>query len=394
MSRANPGRVAAVRVLVGVEGGAHAEDLLAELAPPPPDRALAWNLALGVLRRRGTLDALLAPLVRGGLDRLQPPVRAALRVGAYELKFARTRDHAAVDQAVEVTRATGAGRAAGLVNAVLRKAARGRVSDDPWLDLPPWLRRRWRGWDAWVARLAEPPALCGSWRDAPVEGLATAPAEAGGEAVPGCFRLVDPGGPVPELPGFAEGRWWVMDPAAARVADLARGERVLDACAAPGGKSFRLAAAGAAVTAVDADDERLARVGEGAARLDLPVALHRHDWLDGPAPDLPRDFDAVLVDAPCTALGTVRRHPEIRWRRRPGDPAAMAPRQLAILRAAAEHVADGGRLVYAVCSPEPEEGEGVVSRLAGWRVVDAWASAPPAGDEDAFQAFVLERAGG
>jgi 16S rRNA (cytosine967-C5)-methyltransferase len=185
-----------------------------------------------------------------------------------------------------------------------------------------------------------------------------------------------------------------------RVADLGwealgrptEGWTALDACAAPGGKSFRLATRGAAVTAVDAQARRLQKVGEGARRLGLPVQEAVHDWLRGPCATLGL-YDLVLVDAPCTGLGTLRRHPEIKWRRLRSDPAAMAIRQVPILQAAAAHVRPGGVVVYAVCSPEPEEGIRVVEALQGWSIERSLRFAPPAGDEDAFQAFLLRKAG-
>ena len=141
--QANPGRVAAVRVLMAVEEGHHAEQVLAELAPPDgPDRGLAWNLVLGVLRRRGSLDALLEPRLSQGVRGLDPTVRAILRAGLFDALLTRTPPHAAVHQAVEVARAVGAVRASRLVNAVLRRATSEKLSDDPWLDLPAWLAHR------------------------------------------------------------------------------------------------------------------------------------------------------------------------------------------------------------------------------------------------------------
>lgn len=397
MARANPGRVAAARALAGVDEGKHVEDLLARLAPDSgSDRGLAWHLALGVLRRRGAVDALLQPHLRAPIEGLDAPVRAALRIGAFEKAFSRTPPHAAVSQGVEVCRKIGARRASGLVNAVLRRVDASTLSEERAVDLPPWLAARWSGAGDWLERLQSAAPICGVWRDEPVEGLEIRAIDAGGLTVPGAFALGDVGGAVDALPGFAEGRWWVMDPAAAAVADLARAQssagspRVLDACAAPGGKSLRMAAAGAVVTAVDQSAARLERVGEGSRRTGLPVEIHQHDWLTGSHPVLGK-FDVVLVDAPCTGLGTVRRHPEIKWRRLPTDPAAMALRQAPILEAASAHVAPGGALIYAVCSPMEEEGEPVVEALEGWRVRDRLATFPPAGDEDAFQAFVLER---
>lgn len=398
MARANPGRVAAARALMAVETGSHVEDVLARVAPEAgPDRGLAWHIALGVLRRRGTVDALLQPHVKKSLAKLDPPVLAALRVGAFEKAFSRTPPHAAVSQGVEVCRAVGGRRAAGLVNAVLRRVETDAVPSAPEADLPGWLCERWAHAGTWLERLQRPAPICGVLRDGPVEGLPTVPLDAGLLRVEGAFALAPDVGAIDALPGFSEGAWWVMDPAAAAVADLVRSRlagdapTVLDACAAPGGKSLRLASRGVRVTAVDQSASRLARVGEGSRRTGLPVRTFTHDWLDGPHPELER-FDAVLVDAPCTGLGTVRRHPEIKWRRLASDPAGMALRQAPILEAASHHVGPGGVLVYAVCSPMEEEGLPVVSGLAGWRVVDQLVTFPPAGDEDAFQAYVLERA--
>ena len=122
----------------------------------------------------------------------------------------------------------------------------------------------------------------------------------------------------------------------------------------------------------------------------MEAEIEIHDWLEGSMPS-GSTFDAVLVDAPCTGLGVVRRHPEIIWRRHPGDPAAMSVTQRAILKHAAAHVKPGGVLIYSVCSMEPEEGAQVIESLTGWTVVESWCSAPPQGDEDGFQAFVLRR---
>ncbi len=396
MSRANPGRVAAVRTLVAVEEGAHAEDVLAEIAPASgADRGLAWHLVLGTFRRRGAIDAGLAPFVKRGLDGLEPNVRAVLRVGMVDAHLSRTPHRAAVHQAVEVCKAVGSARASGLVNAVLRRAVGQELSEDPWLDLPPWLAKRWQGWDAWVSRMGEAPPLCIVSKGGVPDALSAEPVVIGDHCVELAWAVPSAAGRVDALPGFAEGDWWVMDPAAAAVADLVvkhttPDATVLDACAAPGGKSFRMAVAGRSVTAVDQSETRMHRLKEGAERLGLEISTHIHQW-GGHERSTLASYGAVLVDAPCTGLGTIRRHPEIRWRRSAVDPAAMGIRQVAILRAAAEHVEPGGCLVYAVCTPAPEEGSQVVERLDGWSVVDKWCSVPPVGDEDAHQAFVLRR---
>lgn len=398
-AQANPGRVAAARALLGVEQGGHAEDLLAELAPAKDaDRGLAWHLCLGVLRRRGTVDAVLSPLVRRGLDSLELPVLVTLRLGVFEALLSRTPHHAAASQAVEVVRALGLGRASGLVNAVLRKAVGATLPTDPLLDLPPWLQARWSEWPEWVACLREPAPVFGVARgpDAPRPEGCDDGVDLGARTLDDVFRLPAGSGAVPRLQGFAEGGWWVMDPASVWVADLAfewsesQSPRVLDACAAPGGKSLRLASRGAEVRCSDLSPQRLARLAENAQRVGLSLPARAHDWLKGPAPGF-GSFDVVLVDAPCTGLGTVRRHPEIKWRRLPTDPAAMALRQRRILASCADHVAPGGLLMYSVCSTEPEEGPAVAESLAGWDIAHRWQNVPPAPGADGFQAFGLRR---
>ena len=204
-------------------------------------------------------------------------------------------------------------------------------------------------------------------------------------------------GPVEELPGYSDGDFWVMDPAAVLCADLAGvglGDRVLDACAAPGGKTLRLAQLGAEVLACDRSAVRLERLQQSAERVGYKIASKVVDWERNHTLAQP-PFDAVLVDAPCTGLGTIRRHPEIRWRSLPTDPAALAIRQLSILAAASKHVREGGILVYSVCSPMEEEGSGVIRAFlgqeAGYVLEKECLLAPPEGDEDAFYAARLKR---
>ena len=394
MKRANPGRIAALRSLIGVEEGGHAEELLANLAPQGgPDRALAWHLTLGTLRWQGSLDHSLNPHLRRGINQLDPQVRNALRMGLFEALKSRTPARAAVHQAVECTKAVGMRRASGMVNAVLRKASQAPLSEDPAATLPPWLVERWARYEDWIRRIREPAII--SVAGTPPRDLDVSSSYVGGQAIDGLWTLPPSVGQVAHLRGYAEGAFWVMDPAAAAVADLVaevtEGARtVLDACAAPGGKSFRMLAKGLSVTAVDGSVERLARMRENLDRLKLSLDLRQHDWLSGPLPET-STYDAVLVDAPCSALGVVRRHPEILWRRQAGDPAAMSIGQRIILKHASKHVKAGGALIYAVCSTEPEEGSAVVNSLDGWTVTKTWSSIPPEGDEDGFQAFVLRR---
>ncbi|MES2637831.1 MAG: transcription antitermination factor NusB [Myxococcota bacterium] len=401
-SKVNPGRAAAVQALLAVERGEHAEDALARLAPrDPADRALAWHLVLGILRNRPAVDAIVQQAAKRTTKNLDPEVLAALRMGVFELRRSRVPPHAAVDQAVEACRAAGVGHAAGFVNAVLRNQGSFDPDEDSRLGHPAWLVHRWRrryGADAdrWMVANNEPAPVYIAAKEDPA-GVSRMFQHRGLTLTPvghDLFRLPEGAGNIDDLPGFAEGQWWVMDPAAAAVADLvgdiAEGTEVLDVCAAPGGKSFRLASRGARVHATDVDPKRLERVQEGAERLDLAVWGEAHDWTTGP---LDRTFPLVLVDAPCTGLGTLRRHPDIRWRRKQEDIAAAASKQWAILQNAARCVAPGGALVYAVCSPEPEEGEDIAKKL-GWRAELVFDNAPGLIGEDVFWGVRMRAPGG
>jgi 16S rRNA (cytosine967-C5)-methyltransferase len=389
--------------------------LAAEAPAEARDRALCWHLVCGTLQHREELDFLIERLARRALGQVEPAVLEVLRLALFELRWGRTPAHAVVHQAVALARAAGQAHAAGFVNAVLRAHGRVEIALPELVSTnhPSWLLDRWvarYGRDAalaWARRDNEPAPLCiALHRESEVvrqaleaQGLILSPASAAGEPVDGLWWIGGPTGPVEDLPGAGRS-FWVQDPAAAAVADLLgvqAGWRVLDACAAPGGKTLRLAHQGASVLAVDRAPARLDTVRQALALAGLEAELVCHDWTLGP---LPTDgalaqFDGVLVDAPCTGLGTTRRHPEIRWRRREADLARSATLQLQILRTAAQHVAPGGVLVYAVCSPEPEEGEGVVTGFLttapGFVLERTWSSAPPRGDEDAFWGARIRR---
>lgn len=408
--RANPGRWAAACASVEVEQGAHLEDVLPPLLPDAPiDRGLAWFLAMAVQRTLLSTDAAIQAHLRQPVYELEPAVRATLRVGAVELLHGRAKRYAVVSQAVEVARALGAGRASGLVNAVLRRVE--PVEDlAPWLalDHPAWLVARWEerfgeaATRAWCLANQKPAPLAIVGRGDGVRlaqlmegaGIEAAATSLFDEVLPGVFRLSWEGR-VDHLPGFEEGAFWVQDPASVLMADLidvSPGDQVLDACAAPGGKSFRLASRGARVLAVDRSPRRLKTLSDAAARLRLSIGTQTHDWLDGPIDGLPA-ADAVLIDAPCTGLGTLRRRPEIRWRRQPGDLEQSAERQAVILKHASTHVKEGGQLAYVVCSAEPEEGPDVVhafiERNPTFTLRRERSTAPPSNDEDAFYGALL-----
>jgi 16S rRNA (cytosine967-C5)-methyltransferase len=324
----------------------------------PRDRAFAMALAMAALRRLGPIDrALDARLAK------PPPeaVRNILRLGAAQAFLLDTPAHAAVATSVDLAASQSATRPfKGLVNAVLRALVREPPRlDDPEDLCPPWLLARWSaafGQEAALATarvIAEEPATDLTPK-APDTALA---AELQAEILPGGTWRTGRRGDLATWPGYTEGAWWVQDASAAvpaRLLDVKPGETALDLCAAPGGKTLQLAAAGAQVVAVDRSAARLQRLSENLTRTRLSaeiVAADAGDWADE------RRFDAVLLDAPCSATGTFRRQPDVLWAARPGDIAALSAVQARLLDSAARRTRPGGRLVYCVCSLEPEEGE-------------------------------------
>jgi 16S rRNA (cytosine967-C5)-methyltransferase len=324
------------------------------------DRAFARALVMAALRHLGPIDAAL----QARLNR-PPPDRVVqiLRLAAAQLFALKAPPHAAVSTAVSLAAGHKQSRAfKGLVNAVLRGLLREPPAlDNPEALAPPWLQSRWRTAYGTATALAiasmipSEPATDLTPRDA---ADAASLAEAlGAEQLAGGSLRTALRGDLAAWPGFADGRWWVQDAAAAvpaRLLEVGAGQSVLDLCAAPGGKTLQLAAAGAQVTALDRSGPRLRRVTENLARMHLAAEVVEGDaaaWGEG------RLFDAVLLDAPCSATGTFRRHPDVLWAARPGDIASLAAVQSRLLDAAAAHVKPQGRLVYCVCSLEPEEGE-------------------------------------
>jgi 16S rRNA (cytosine967-C5)-methyltransferase len=327
------------------------------LALTPQDRAFARAVAMATLRRLGPIDRILDARLR---KEPPEPVRDLLRLGLAQAFWLDTPAFAAVDTTVALTPAP----LRGLVNAVLRGALRdGPPPEEAETLVPAWLFARWRAAcgeadaRAIAAQCAIEPATDLTLRDPADTALAD---ELEAQILPAGGLRTRRRGDVAEWPGYAQGRWWVQDAAAAvpaRLLGVTPGRTAVDLCAAPGGKTLQLAAAGAAVTAVDRSAGRLGRIRTGLERTGLTAETVIADavrWTD------PREFDAVLLDAPCSATGTFRRHPDALWNARPGDIAALAQIQSQLLAAAARRVRPGGRLVYSVCSLEPEEGEGQV----------------------------------
>jgi len=397
-TRAPPGggaRDVAARVLVRVhEQGAFASAALdAELARAAQldrrDRALATELVYGSLRVESWLMSEVARFARRGTDSLDGRVRAHLIVAAYQLFFTRVPAFAAVGEAVEAVRAERGARMAAFANAVLRRVAtRAESADDRTREeavvasAPAWLREALEraltaeGARAFLRSGMKPPAVAlrverADERDAWLAHLRAAAPEASFEAGRTSPRaiLARGAGKPQRLPGWSEGAWSVQEEGS-QLASLAvgvrEGETVLDACAGRGNKTAVLARAAGASGAVDACDTspaKLARLVEELARVKLrPRATFAVDWTVGSG-EVTGQYDRVLVDAPCTGVGTLRRRPEIALRREPADLASLARAQVAIASRAAGHLRAGGSLVYVVCSVLREEAEDVLGAV-------------------------------
>lgn len=337
------------------------------------DRALTRRLAATAVRRLGSLRHLLGGFLEKGFPADAPRVETILLIGAVQILWLDVPDHAAVDLSVRLAQADRrAARYAGLVNAVLRRVAQNREvlgTVDATRDTPGWLLARWRKTygnetaRAIAAADAHEPAL-----DLTVKQDAAEWAERlRGRVLPtGTVRMLAQGA-ISLLPGFREGAWWVQDAAAslpARLLGDVRGLRVADLCAAPGGKTAQLSFAGASVTAVDRSPARLARLRDNLARLALDAEIVAADALEWQPESSNADaFDAVLLDAPCSSTGTIRRHPDVPWLKSEADIGVLTSLQQRLLDRAAKLVRPGGLLIYCVCSLEPEEGVEQISAL-------------------------------
>jgi 16S rRNA (cytosine967-C5)-methyltransferase len=337
----------------------------------PRDRRLCYAIIATSLRRKGQIDRRLGALLSKPLPKssgLTPEILIAMTA---QMLFMRIPAHAAVTQAVQIAKADSrAKHFAALVNAIGRKLATSppgeEIPEDISLNTPAWLYERWRanyGADtaAEIARshLHEAP-LDLTVREAPAAWAE----RLGGRQVSGTtVRLDDWQGAIGDLPGYAEGKWWVQDEAAsipARLLGPITGRSVLDLCAAPGGKTAQLASAGARVTALDRSASRMARLRGNLGRLRLSAELIVSDALDY-RPE--QTFDGVLLDAPCSATGIIRRHPDLPYHRTPDMIASLAALQLQLLEKALSFVNPGGLVVFCTCSIEPEEGEHHLQRL-------------------------------
>ncbi|QIG78642.1 RsmB/NOP family class I SAM-dependent RNA methyltransferase [Stakelama tenebrarum] len=371
-----PARKAALRLLDAVlRRGLALEAALDHAAEglEPADRGLAHAIAAEVLRRLPDLDTLIDGATAKPLPH-DAKARFVLRIALVQSLALGTPPHAAISTVLPLVDGGPRKLVHGVFGALMRKAV--ALPEVPAL-FPP-VAKRWR--KAWgepmvaaAARaIAAPPPLDLTMRD-PAETQALAEAMGGASLMPGHIRL-PAGTAVRELPGYEAGSWWVQDIAASLPARMigAGAGRVLDLCAAPGGKTLQLAAAGWDVTALDISESRLVRLSENLARTGLAATIVAADALTW-EPDAP--FDAILLDAPCSATGIFRRHPDVLYRARPAIVSEMAELQTKLLARAADWLRPGGTLVYATCSLEPEEGEAQVAAFLEAR--EDFALVPP-----------------
>ncbi len=386
--------------------------LLDEHPLEPRDAAFATELSYGATRRRAQLDYALKRFSDRPLEKIEDRVLAALRIGAYQLFYLRTPKHAAVAGTVDALKELGLHRAAGFTNAVLR-----RLSELPPPPRPPpgaavataaiehshpeWLVKRWFqqfGPERALSMLAgdnEPPALVVRANESKNsrDELLAAMREAGltVEATPlsRAGIRVDGPGKVEELFGYSEGLWQVQDEAAQLVAQYAavpKGAAVLDVCAAPGGKACQLAEQHP-VLALDVHESRLRKILPEAKRLGVEGRLTtRKCDASKPLPEDLGEFDVVLVDAPCSGLGTLRRHPELRWRLEEKDLGELRALQRSILESAQAAVKPGGLLVYAVCSTDNTEGPDQIELFL--RSHPEFTAEPPKGQWPSWQGYL------
>ena len=378
-----PPRRAATKLLEAVLGQGKALDAtLGEHASTEPfsgigerDRALARAIAATALRRKGQIDAIFDSFLERPLKGKTIAFYAIARAALAEILFMDAPDHAVVNLAVQQARSDKRTQhLARLLNAVLRKAAASgpglvAAQDAAHLNTPDWL------WQSWVNAHGEATARAvanANSQEAALDITVKSDPDSwarrlGGERVgPATIRLAHRGR-IETLDGFEEGQWWVQDAAAALPARLlgnVAGLRIADLCAAPGGKTAQLAQAGAQVTALDISTRRLARLRDNLERLALNAEIVAMDMNEF---ETENRFDAVLLDAPCSATGTIRRHPDIPHLKRPSDIAKLSEVQARLLNKAVSLTKPGGKLVYCTCSLEPAEGEAQMAHLAASR---------------------------
>ena len=368
-----PARLAAVELLSGVLDNKEALETSLQISKnfnslTDSDRAFAHLLIKSCLRHLGEIDRAIELFLKKPIPAKASRVRHILRIGATQLIVLKTAQHAAVDTSVRLAKGTRLAGFTGLINAVLRRISELdnlKKAEAARYNTPGWLFESWEkeygfksAKDIAVAHLTEP-ALDLTARKAPND-LAK---KLNATLLPTQSVRLDSASNVTAIDGFRDGGWWVQDAAAAlpaRLLPTPSGKRVYDLCAAPGGKTAQLVSAGAKVTAVDRSDKRLEIMRHNLTRLGMTIELHCTDVLSWQPKKL---ADAVLLDAPCSATGTIRRHPDITLLKSLADVRRLAKLQSELINAAANLVRPGGHLIYAVCSLQPEECQRVVNKF-------------------------------
>ena len=336
------------------------------------DRAFARQLLMCVLRHYGEIVAVLQPKLKTPLTGNVQPVHDLLALGVAQLLWLGTPAHAAIDQAVQLCKQEGFVHQAGMVNAVLRRVSEEReallASSQPTYNLPSWLKGTWR--KTYGREVADAIAMIHT-QEPPLDITVRGEVDSWAQQLEGDVLLGNSirraNAPVMQLPGYDAGQWWVQDLAStlpARLLGDVAGLRVVDLCTAPGGKSMQLATAGAQVTAVDRSARRMKRLEENTQRLGLEinrVVADAMQWQPDIAPD------AVMLDAPCTATGTARRHPDLLLHRSEKEVPEMVALQRDLLHHTLSWMKPGSMLVYSVCSLQPEEGEQNIEALLAAR---------------------------
>lgn len=327
----------------------------------PRDRAFVYNLVATALRRLGGIEIVISQCLEKPLKGESLKAKYILILGIAQILYTRTAQHAAVNETVEL--APKPLRA--LVNAILRKVIREqekflKLANDPKFAFPAWLWQSWKdSYGEETARLIADASLQEATLDISVKSDSETWAEKlGAQLLPsGSLRILEPEGSIENLAGYADGQWWIQDTAAALAVGLLgdiKSKKILDMCAAPGGKTAQLLAAGAVVTALDRADSRVKRLVSNMERLHYEPEIIIQD-AEKFSPN--QRFDSILLDAPCSATGTIRRHPDIIWHKTPEDVAKLANLQQRLLNKAATLLNPGGLLLYCVCSLQKEEGE-------------------------------------
>ena len=381
-------RLAAFNALKDISGGKHLDEAMRHAGDlSQRDRAFVRLLVTTVLRRHGQIDRVLGEIMtRRPAGRSRDAIQI-MRLGAAQLLFLETGAHAAVDSTVDLMRAAGFDSMTGLANAVMRRLSRDGAAmlaaTAPEDNLPDWIRQSWtHHWGHERTRQTMALAMTPPPLDiTPARDHADWAKRLEATLVDGHTIRRDFDGDPTQLAGFDDGAWWVQDAAAALPArlfgDLA-GRRVIDLCAAPGGKTAQLVAAGAKVTAIDTSDRRLRVLRRNLDRLGMAAELVK---MDGRRYRPDEKVDAVLIDAPCSATGTLRRRPDVPGHRTPTDLASLTQTQAELLAAAATWLAPGGCLIYATCSLQHEEGEAIIDAFL--RRPDTHMTIDPVSPEDA-----------